>query len=243
MCNDCRVKGRLYGIGLGPGDPGLLTVRAVEVLKKADSVIVPKGRHKGESVARDIISRAIGGDLPFVEIVFPMSRDWDVLESHWSDAADAVLSLLSNGRNVAFTTLGDVTLYSTFSYLQRAVLKKDPEIEIELIPGVSSIQLAAARFDVPLALGNENFAVSPLPENIGELDRLIRCNDNLVLMKIGERLPELKAYLDRNDLIGKSMFIRRAGFPDEVVCRDMSCLDEGEQGYLSIVFIRKGKSE
>ena len=240
MCNDNRIKGKLFAIGLGPGDPDLLTVKSVKILNKVDSIVVPKARIKSESVARDIVTRAIGPDLPFVEMVFPMSRDKKELKSHWNKAADAVLYMLNNGEDVAFVTLGDVSLYSTFSYLEKSMLVKDPSVKAELVPGISSIQLAAVKFETPLALGDENYGVYPLPANLNDLDRALDEFDNLMIMKIGNRLGDLKSYLAGKGLLDKSSFIRRAGFPDEFISRDLPNLDENESGYLSILMVKKG---
>jgi precorrin-2/cobalt-factor-2 C20-methyltransferase len=240
MCHDNRVKGQFFAIGLGPGDPDLLTVKAVNILKKADAIVVPKARIKSESVARDIVTRALGDDLPFVEMVFPMSRDKEELKNHWDKAADQVLALLNGGKSVAFVTLGDVSLYSTFSYLEKSIQSKDASVRAELVPGISSIQLAAVRFDTPLALGDESFGVYPLPAHISDLDKALAAHDNVVIMKIGKRLDELKQYLADRDLLTRSSFVRRAGFPDEYLCRHMENLGDDESGYLSILMIKKG---
>jgi precorrin-2/cobalt-factor-2 C20-methyltransferase len=241
MRNDNTVRGKLYAIGLGPGDPDLMTVKAVNILRDVDSIIVPKARIKSESVARDIVSRAMGENLPFVEMVFPMSRDKEDLELHWNKAADTVLSMLEKGENVAFVTLGDVSLYSTFSYLEKAIENKDASVRAHLVPGISSIQLAAVRFEQPLALGDESFGVYPLPEKISDLDSALKEHSNVVIMKIGKRLGELKKYLKDKNLMDKASFIRRAGFPDEYLSRSIDEMSEDETGYLSILMIRKGE--
>ena len=243
MCDDNRVRGKLYAIGLGPGDPDLMTVKAVNILKNVDSIIVPKARIKSESIARDIVSRAIGKDLPFVEMVFPMSRNRDELESHWNKAADAVLYMLNKGEDVSFVTLGDVSLYSTFSYLERAIRKKEPSVKAELVPGISSIQLAAVKFEKPLALGDETYGVYPLPSEISGLDSALEEHDTVMIMKIGKRLGELKTYLKKKGLLDSSSFIRRAGFFDEYLKNSLEDLDENESGYLSIMMVRTGVVE
>ena len=240
MCNDNRIEGKLFAIGLGPCDPDLLTVKAVKILKKADSIIVPKARIKSESVARDIVSRALGEDLPFVEMVFPMSRNKEELESHWNKAADAVLYMLNKGENVAFVTLGDISLYSTFSYLERAIAKKAPSVKAELVPGISSIQLAAVKFEKPLALGDESYGVYPLPEDINDLNSALVEHQTVMIMKIGKRLGELKNYLKNKGLLNSCGFIRRAGFPDEFLSNSLEGIDENETGYLSIMMVRTG---
>jgi precorrin-2/cobalt-factor-2 C20-methyltransferase len=234
-------KGTFYGIGLGPGDPELLTLKAVRVLEKADAIIVPKARENSQSVARDIVSRGIGESLPFVEMVFPMVLDLSELQPRWDEAARDILKRLDQGQNVAFVTLGDVSLYSTFYYLQQSMLKFEPDVKSHLIPGISSIQLAAARFDNPLAIGDESLGVYPLPENIEDLDSAIKEHDKIVIMKIGKRLKELKEYLKSKELLANAGYIRRAGFPDEYMLPSMEMLKEDGSAYLSLIFLDCGK--
>ena len=243
MSNQTVRRGTLYAIGLGPGDPDLLTVKAVKILKKADAIIVPKARIKTESIARDIVSRALGTDLPFVEQIFPMSRDREDLERHWKEAARTVLVRLNGGEDVAFVTLGDVSLYSTFSYMERTLRSLDPSVKPVLVPGISSIQLAAVRFEQPLALGDESYGVYPLPDNLEDLDSALREHDTVMLMKIGQRLEEVKEYLDGKGLMGRTGFVRRAGFPDEFLAQSLYDLSPDETGYLSILMVRTGRND
>ena len=238
MCHDSRVRGCLYAIGLGPGDPDLLTVRAVKILKEADRIIVPKAIDK-PSTARDIVSRALGEELPFQEMVFPMSRSLAKLREQWEENARAVLSFLEEGEKVAFVTLGDVSLYSTFSYLEQELKKMASAICIERIPGISSVQLAAVRFETDLALGTGSYAVVPLPLSLDDLKGYLELHETLVILKVGKRLHELVDWLEKERLIEKASFIRRAGFPDERLCYSLKDLGEEESGYLSIVMIKR----
>lgn len=234
-------KGSFYGVGLGPGDPELMTLKAVRILEMADAIIVPKARKESKSVARDIVSRCIGESLPFVEMVFPMVLDLSELKPRWDEAARDILKRLDEGQNVAFVTLGDVSLYSTFYYLQQSMLSYDPDVKSHLVPGISSIQLAAARFDTPLAIGDESLGVYPLPDNIEDLDSAIKEHDKIVIMKIGKRLKELKAFLKSRELLRNAGYIRRAGFPDEYMISSMEMLPEDESAYLSLIFLDCGK--
>ncbi len=240
MCNGSDIKGKLYAVGLGPGDPDLLTIKAVKILKKADIVIVPKAKYKAQSIAKDIVTRALGESLPFLELVFPMSRDKEDLEKYWDLAASKVYDLLKQDKTVVFVTLGDISLYSTFSYMEFALNKLDNTIKAELIPGISSIQLAAAQLEKPLALGRETYGVYPLPENIENLETAIKEHNTVLIMKIGKRLNELVHWLKDKGLLKGSSFIKRAGFPDEYKSLSLTDLKRDADGYLSIMMIRTG---
>jgi precorrin-2/cobalt-factor-2 C20-methyltransferase len=234
------MKGVLYGIGLGPGDPELLTLKALRVLKEADVILVPRGKKSGWGAAGDILSSALGPGLPVRELIFPMERNPGILEAHWDSAASAAGEELDKGKTVAFVTLGDVAFYSTFSYLSRA-LEKIGEYRIERIPGISSIQHGAARLNRGLALGGSSVGIYPLPDNLEKLDSALAEHETVVVMKIGERLGELRAYLRSRNLEESAGFIRKAGFPDELMALSMESLPDGAEGYLSLAIIG-GKS-
>lgn len=236
------MRGILYGIGLGPGDPRLLTVEALETLRGADVILVPSAAKTAASAARFIIESALDmerGNSPEVrDLVYLLDRNSSKRDAFWREQAAGIARELDDGGIIAYGTLGDVGLYSTFGYLHRAIAKLG-DYRVERIPGISSIQLASARLGGDLALGGERLGVYPLPENIHNLAPIVSAHDTVVVMKIGQRLEELRSWLRERDLEASSAFARRVGFPDECVYSSLAELPAGEVGGLSVVIIKK----
>ena len=136
--------GTLYGLGVGPGDPEWIAVKAVRILAACRHVFVPKARGEGESVALDIARSYLRPDAVVHELTFPMSKDQGVLAESWRQAAEQVCGRLRQGEDAAFLTLGDPLLYSTYIYLLRAVRELQPEINVVTVPGITAISAAAA---------------------------------------------------------------------------------------------------
>ncbi len=238
--NSIKVTGQLSAIGLGPGDPELLTVKAVKLLEKADVVLTPKAAAKDTSIAREIITKAVGNNINYRDLPYTMSRSKAERDSYWDGIAADVLELLKGGNSVVFTTLGDLSLYSTFQYFRNSWIKLDTGISILTISGISSFQAAAAALDLDIALGKESFCVTPLPDNIEELDIFLDFHNTIVIMKVGRKLDKLRDYLKSKNLLSLSSFISRVSMEDEVKVISMDNFSEKIEGYLSIVIVKKG---
>ena len=251
------MAGRLFVIGIGPGDPELLTLKAVRILKEVPCVIVPKGREEGSSLALSIVRKAIPLDgKEIVEAYFPMRKtrgseesgvrseenktinDRDELDAKWDEAAEAVLNRLDKGTDAAFITIGDPAIYSTFFYLYDRLLARRPSLSIEMVPGISSINAAAARSGMSLGLGDERIAI--LPANYLEgLQETLERFDTVVLMKVNKVFGEVKDMLKRTGLSSKAVYVARAGMEDEAVFKDISQVREEDLNYFSLVIVRK----
>ena len=199
--------GRLYGIGLGPGDPELLTLRAYRVLREIGLIFVPLKDKQSKSYARSIISALIpDSEKKIVELVLPMIRDRKKLADYWQEAAESIWSHLHEGKDCAFVNIGDPLLYGTFIHILATLQRTHPEIEVEVIPGISSINAAAARTLVPFASNDERIAI--LSDNCEE--RLIRETlenfDTVVFMRINNIFDKLRGILNELDLIDKCVY-------------------------------------
>ena len=177
------MKGKLFGIGVGPGDPELITVKAVNVLKEVDVVCVPQAMPGKPSLALKIAQDYLSEGIEILELVLPMTENQDDLERAWQEAGLKILEQLEKGKNVAFLTLGDPSIYSTYSYVSKVIKRKAPYIEIETIPGITSFSLAAAKAGVPLVEKDESLMILPVGDRQALLDSLVG-ESNVVLMKI-----------------------------------------------------------
>lgn len=227
------LVGKFYGIGVGPGDPQLITLKAVEVLKHMDVIAVPKSRMDRESVAWDIAKGHCPSDIQLMELEMPMTSDEMVLQAAWRNAADQILDALRSGKSVAFLTLGDPSLYSTYTYLLNLLKKELPSEQIETVPGIMAMAAAAAKVNQPLATGDEPLLVLPGIEGVDRYPDI----PNLVVMKVSRNLPEVLKTLQENK--GKAILATRVGQAGERI-RELTEQEEiGKVDYLSIVLINR----
>jgi precorrin-2/cobalt-factor-2 C20-methyltransferase len=240
----CLMTGKLYVLGVGPGDPELITLKAARILREIGCICVPKGREEGKSLALSIIRETI--DLKGKEIVeahFPMCKTARPghaaeLDAKWNETVEAVLDRLNRGSDVAFITIGDPTIYSTFFYLYDRLIESSPKVLIEIVPGVSSINASAARAHIPLGLGDGKIAI--LPANyLDDLKAALERFDTVVLMKVHKVLDEIKATLGTLGLVNSAVYVSRATMTDEFVCADLTSLQSSDLDYFSMVIVKK----
>lgn len=237
--------GRIYGIGVGPGDPELLTLRAASLIKESPVICAPRASVDSESFALSVVKGLVDETRQKVITAhFPMSMDRSVLERAWSDAAQSIAAELAAGNDVAFLTLGDPSLYSTYAYILAKVRERIPGVVSETVPGVSSISLAAARAGVDLGLGGERLAVMPMGRDMEPVKKALSEFDTVVLMKVNRAFPKLVALLDETGDLGGSVYVSRCGTAEERIIRDLKSIGDDELDYLSLVIVktRKGKT-
>ncbi|MFZ5590999.1 MAG: precorrin-2 C(20)-methyltransferase, partial [Bacillota bacterium] len=163
------MTGTLYGIGVGPGDPGLLTIKAQQILQQVDVLCVPRSAGDRDSLALQVVQRALNRQFNILELDFPMSKDRQILEQAWQKAAGQVVERLRQGLDLAFVTIGDPLFYSTFSYLATRVRDLCPGVEIKTVPGVMAMAGCAAAIGLPLAEGEETLLVIPAAYGVDQL--------------------------------------------------------------------------
>lgn len=230
----------LYGIGVGPGDPELITVKGANALSRCSHVFVPKARAKSESVARSIAERHIPAEAEIHEVVFPMVTDRAELERRWDASARAVAEVLEAGEDACFLTLGDPHLYSTYVYLVRALRKRGGDFSIVTVPGVTAFSAVAALTDFPVGEAKDPVVIVPTADDLEDVRRALDMGGTVVLMKVGARLQAILDLLDETDAIDRAVFVSRAGLPGERVETNLRKLhgQPDDVGYLSTILVR-----
>lgn len=226
------VPGILWGIGVGPGDPELLTLKAVRKIKECDVLMVP-GEDYRSSIAYQIAQRAIPEveEKPCVGVELPMTRDKERLAQAHETAAKQVTDLLAQGKQVGFLNLGDVTLYATYLYIHRLV--QQAGYEARLINGIPSFCATAATLNVGLAENSEQLHVLSQP---GQIEEGLKLPGTKVIMKMGKNLDRVKEIIAQSGM--EAMMVENCGLPGEKICRSVDEIHDGA-GYYSLVIVKE----
>lgn len=237
--------GKLYGVGVGPGAPDLLTLRARAVLERVPVLALPRSSDFGRSIAWSIV-KPIVGERPEQErlfLTFPMSKEPARLLPAWDKAFAAIGARLERGLDVAFATEGDPSLFSSFIYLAAEAPRRWPEVSVEIVPGVSSLAAVPAATGIPLADGQERIAVVPGTYGLGDLEQLLCAFDTVVLMKVGPELPRVLEALERTGLRDRAVYVSKATMPEQRIERDLRAV-AAEHGdcFAMVVVARKERS-
>ena len=230
--------GILYGIGTGPGDPELLTLKAARVLGRVHKVYAARSSKNAHSVSHGIVREHLREGVEVEALAFPMTRDKELLREAWEANARKVLDDLRAGRDVAFLTLGDPLTYSTFGYLWRTLRAMAPEAAVEVVPGVTSYNAAAAAAGMVLAEAEESFAVVSGAKGGDTLRKAAQVADSVVVLKAYKHFDDILAALDETGMREHSVLVSNCGHEGERILRDVE--GEGERPqYFSLVLARK----
>ncbi len=233
------MAGKLYIIGAGPGDPGLLTVHALELLQKARRVFIPVSGEGRESLALEIIQDHISADASVTELVFPMSHDRKIMESAYRKNYLLISSVLRTGDDAVLVTIGDPSTYSTAWQVLRLVQQYAPEATCEVVPGITSYAAAAACAGIQLTQGHESLAVVSSYSDVRKLEAVIDCADTIVFLKTYRQREMLLELLRSKGFLDRCVYISRCGLSKESIIRDFSLLPK-EADYFSMIILKKG---
>lgn len=240
MSNTATKRGTLYGVGVGPGDPELITVKAFRILKEADVVAYPKKRQGSKSYAHAIVDMYVHpSEKEMLGLVFPMTKDPDTLQAHWMKTVESLWAHLREGRDVAFVTEGDPNLYSTWIHMARMMKQVHPEVETLSVPGISSALGAAARLGIHLADGDEQFAIIPATEDWAAMRKALADHDTVVFLKVAKVLDGMIDLLAELDLLNQASVVTKVTSAEEQVFHDVKQLKGQELNYLTLMVVRK----
>lgn len=238
------MSGKLMGIGVGPGPAGYLPLAALQALRDADVIYLPRARGAELSVALQCLDGVEFDRSRLCEIEFNMDPDRNVLQEHYAQLGAQLAAQLRQGLRVAYLTIGDSMTYSTYGYVLAAVRALYPECDCQTFPGITSYAAAASALAWPLGVGKERMLVLPCPDDAATLRAEIDSHDIVVLMKVGARLPWVLDLLREMDIARHCAFARRIGLEGEVLASDLSTLDAAQaSGYLAVLLIRKTAQE
>ena len=234
-------SGTLYGIGVGPGDADLITVKAVKLLAGMDVIFTASSTRNDFSLAMEIAGPHLPAGIEARSLSFPMTKDKAVTDKAWTENAGTIAKEVKKGRNVAFLTLGDPLTYSTFGYILQKMKTLYPDISIEIVPGITSYQAAAARTGTTLVEAEESLLLTSGAfggENIRKLKAAV---ENVVLLKAYKNVADIADALSEAEMLAKSIAISRCGRENEVVTSDITELIKKKPDYWTLIIAKKEK--
>lgn len=197
----------LIGIGVGPGDPDLLTVKAVKAIQNADIIMCPASKEDRPSIALSVVSSLIdkSKNQEIVKLIFPMTKDKDILEETWKKNARIMAQKVLLGKNVVYLTVGDPYLYSTWIYMHKDLKENHPSMEISVIPGIVSMFTFASKAGVSIAEGADKVAIIPSCYDLSSVKEIAKNSETMVFLKDGRYFDQVIDVL------------KESGFPDDSI--------------------------
>ncbi|KEQ57382.1 Precorrin-2 C-methyltransferase protein [Marine Group I thaumarchaeote SCGC AAA799-N04] len=197
----------LIGIGVGPGDPELLTVKAVKAIQDADIIMCPASKEDRPSIALSVVDSIIdkSNNQEIIKLIFPMTKDQDVLKETWKKNAKIMAETVQSGKNVVYLTVGDPFLYSTWIYMHKDLTEKYPEMNISVIPGIVSMFTFASKVGVSIAEGAEKVAIIPSCYDLSSVKEIAKNSESMIFLKDGRYFDQVIDVL------------KESGFPDDSI--------------------------
>lgn len=230
--------GKLYGIGVGPGDPELMTLKAARILSEVDVVYAAASTKNSYSLAVNVARAHIPDTTPVIHMAFPMTHDRAQTSVSWRNNARTVVDNLQNGRDAAFLTLGDPMTYSTFGYLLKNIRAIAPQIDVETVPGVTSYQASAARLNTPLVEGEESLLITSGVKGGDRFRSLGGKPENVVFLKAYRNVGDITSALQEADMLRTSVGVSHVCLPEEEILTDIRELENRKPGYWTLIIAK-----
>ncbi len=235
------TPGKLYGVGVGPGDPELLTLKAIRILGQTDIVFAASSTKNDYSTALDIARPHLKDGTPVLHLPFPMTRDAQALAAAWEENARRVAVELAGGKVGVFLTLGDPSLYSTFAYLRRTLKQVATEVETETIPGITSFQAVAAKSGRSLVEAGQSLVIVSGVNDQKELEDKIGRHENAVILKAYRNFESIRQAVEQTGKKSNALFATRMGLEGECIYKNMDEVP-AKPHYFSLVLISNDMS-
>ena len=234
--------GTLYGVSVGTGDPELITVKGLRILQDSQIVAFPAGINNRLGVAQSIISGWLKPHQQTIALEFPYVRDSKILQTAWKQAAIQVWQYLERGTDVAFACLGDVSFYSTFTYLAQTLQQLHPQAKIATVPGVCSPMAIASEIGIPLTVDRQRLAILPALYTVEELSEALDWAEIVILLKVSSVYQQVWRILQQRNLLDSCWVVEKATFPDRKIYRNLADLPQLNLSYFSIMSIDTTKT-
>ena len=228
------MSGTLYGVGLGPGDPELMTVKAITTIEHCDVIALPISSTEGKvawEIALEMVPKIEEKEI--LSLSMPMTRDKRLLEESHQQAAEKIMAHLAKNQSVAFLTIGDPSIYSTYCYLHELVAK---HYSVQMIAGVPSFCAVAAELNIPLGQGAQMIHI--VPASYQGWEESLDYAGTKILMKAGKAIDQIKERLKDKQCLVDVMMVERCGMADEMIYKGIDAIDE-HANYLSTIIVKE----
>lgn len=228
------ITGRLIGVGVGPGDPELITVKAIKAIRNAPVVAYVSANGR-PSMARHIAAEHLGGSAKEIKVTLPMHPSPEIAQSAYAEGASRISAELEQGKHTAVLCEGDPLFYGSFGHLLERLQGRYP---VEIVPGVSSVMAAAAAAEQPLAFHADAFSVLPATIDEDALSARLKAADAAVIMKLGRHVEKVRKVLDQLGLTERAIYVERASSSTEKVL-PLAELDHTDTPYFSLILVTR----
>ncbi len=240
MSYENAKAGHFYAVGVGPGDPDLVTLRTANLVKTADVVLAPQSKNSKNSIALQAVAPLLD-EQEIVVSQYPMVRDNQATRDHWQQIANDVVKRCKAGQSVVMVTLGDPMIFATSSYLMEGLIEQLPADHVHSCPGISAFQMVASCFDRPLTLQEDRLLIMSATDLVAVEHALGEC-ETLVLFKAAGDLPALLDLLKKHNLLHRAKLVSAGGQGEhEVRVADLSKWEQTKLGYMTTMIIHIGE--